>query len=133
MSAENVQIVRGLYEAFGKGDVPGVLSKLADKIEWREADNSPYADRNPYLGPSAVLEGVLMRIVSQWNNFAATPDAILDAGDQVVALGYYSATHKKTGKPLKAQMVHVWNIDAGKAIKFQQYTDTKQWADAVAG
>lgn len=133
MSAETVAVVRGIYDAFGKGDIPGVLSKLAKEIEWREAENFIYADRNPYIGPHAVLEGVFMRIGSQWNGFAVTPDSILDAGDQVVALGTYSGTYKKTGKAVRAQMVHVWNIVDGKAVKFQQYTDTKQFADVVAG
>ena len=39
MSAENVQLVREMYEAFGKGDVPGVLGRLDKNIEWREAEN----------------------------------------------------------------------------------------------
>ena len=132
MSEENVQIVRGLYEAFGKGDVPGVLGKIANNIEWREADNFIYADRNPYVGPSAVLEGVFMRFVSEWNNFTVTPDSVLDAGDRVVTLGTYSGTYKKTGKAVRAQMVHVWEIVNGNAVKFQQYTDTKQFADAIS-
>jgi len=29
-------------------------------------------------------------------------------------------------------MVHVWNMSDGKAVRFQQYTDTKQFADAVS-
>lgn len=132
MSAENVQLVRAMYEAFSKGDVPGVLGRLDSQIEWREADNFIYADRNPYIGPQAVLEGVFMRIVSQWDNFHVDPQSILDAGDQVVTLGIYSGTYKKTGKAVRAQLVHVWNIENGKAVKFQQYTDTKQFADAVA-
>ena len=133
MSAENVQLVREMYEAFGKGDVPGVLGKLDKGIEWREADNFIYADRNPYIGPQAVLEGVFMRLVSQWADFKVNPDSILDAGDQVVALGTYTGTFKKTGKSVRAQMVHVWTISGSKVVKFQQYTDTKQFADAVAG
>lgn len=131
MSVENVQIVRDLYDAFGKGDVPAVLGKFAKNIEWREADNFIYADRNPYVGPTAILEGVFMRIVSEWDNFTVTPESVLDAGDQVITLGTYSGTYKKTGKAVKAQMVHVWNLVEGKAVKFQQYTDTKQFADAV--
>jgi len=132
MSAENVKVVREIYDAFAKGDIPAVLGKLAKEIEWREADNFIYADRNPYIGPHAILEGVLMRFGSEWNGFAVEPNAILDAGEQVIALGYYSGTVKKTGKSVRAQMVHVWNIEGGKATKFQQYTDTKQFADAVS-
>jgi hypothetical protein len=39
MSQENVQRIRGLYEAFGKGDVSTVLGKMDEGIEWREAEN----------------------------------------------------------------------------------------------
>jgi len=132
MSAENVAIVRALYEAFGKGDIPGVLGKFDQKIEWREAENFIYADRNPYIGPNAILEGVFLRFVSEWTDFTVSPESIIDAGEQVVTLGTYSGTHKKTGKSVRAQMVHVWNMSDGKAVRFQQYTDTKQFADAVS-
>jgi ketosteroid isomerase-like protein len=132
MSEENVKVVREIYNAFAKGDIPAVLGKFGKQIEWREAENSIYADRNPYVGPQAVLEGVLMRFGSEWNGFAVEPSAILDAGEYVVALGHYTGTVKKTGKSVHAQMVHVWSIEHGKAVKFQQYTDTKQFADAVS-
>jgi ketosteroid isomerase-like protein len=132
MSEENVKVVREIYNAFAKGDIPSVLGKFGKQIEWREADNSTYADRNPYVGPQAVLEGVFMRLGSEWNGFTVEPSAILDAGEYVVTLGHYSGTAKKTGKSVHAQMVHVWSIEDGKAVKFQQYTDTKQFADAVS-
>jgi ketosteroid isomerase-like protein len=131
MSAENVDIVRAMYEAFAKGDVPGVLGKLSANVEWLEAENFIYADGNPYIGPQAVLEGVFLRIVKDWNDFTVTPAEILDAGDRVITLGHYSGTHKNTGKSVRAQMVHVWTFADGKAIKFQQYTDTRQFADAT--
>ena len=132
MSAENVKLVRDMYDAFAKGNVPGVLGSLDPHVQWYEAENFIYADQNPYVGPQAVLEGVFMRIVTDFDNFAVTPHEILDAGDKVVALGTYSGTNKKTGKAVRAQMAHVWSIENGKAVKFQQYTDTKQFADAVS-
>lgn len=33
----NADVVRGLYEAFGRGDVPSVLGLLAPDVDWREA------------------------------------------------------------------------------------------------
>ena len=132
MSVENIELVRGLYEAFAKSDIPAVLGVFDKEIVWNEAENFIYADRNPYVGPHAVLEGVFMRFATEWNQFTVTPESILDAGDQVVSLGFYTGTIKKTGKAVKAQFAHVWDITNGKAVKFQQYTDTKQFADAAA-
>ncbi len=124
-------MVQSLYDAFARGDVPAVLGSMSSGIEWREAENFLYADRNPYTGPSAVLEGVFMRIGAEWDGFAATPERLLDAGDTVVSLGRYTGKYKATGKSVDAQFVHVWLLENGKAVRFQQYTDTLQFAEAA--
>ena len=132
MSQENVQVVRGIYEAFAEGDVPAVLEKMDQSIEWNEAENYIYADRNPYVGPQAVLEGVFTRLGSDWEGYTVAPEEFLDAGDRVVVLGTYSGMYKATGKEVRAQFAHVWGVREGRVESFQQYTDTKQFADAVA-
>ncbi|HEX8457006.1 MAG TPA: nuclear transport factor 2 family protein [Pyrinomonadaceae bacterium] len=132
MSQENVAVIREVYEAFGRGDVPSVLGQMDQNIEWREAENFIYADRNPYVGPQAILEGVFMRLGTEWNDFRVTPEEWLDAGNHVVVLGTYSGTHKESGREVRAQFAHVWGVHGGRVVRFQQYTDTKQFADAVA-
>jgi ketosteroid isomerase-like protein len=127
MSA-NVDLIRAVYDAFAAGDVPGVLARFAPDIVWNEAENFPYADRNPYEGPDAIVSGVFARLAGEWDGFAAVPEEYLDAGDTVVVLGRYHGTCKATGKPLHAQLAHVWRVRDGKAAAFQQYTDTLQAA-----
>ena len=123
--------MRSLYGAFARGDVPAVLGGMASGIEWREAENFIYADRNPYIGPDAVLQGVFMRVGMEWDGFAATPERLLDAGDTVVTLGRYTGKCKATGKSINAQFAHVWSLENGKVVRFQQYTDTLQVAQAT--
>ena len=131
MSQENVNTVRGMYEAFGKGDIPSVIAALDPQVEWWEAENFIYSDANPYVGPNAVLEGVFMRIGTEWDGFAVSPKEVLDAGETVVSHGHYSGTCKKTGKKVRAQFAHFFNFTDGKVNKFQQYTDTAQFQQAV--
>jgi ketosteroid isomerase-like protein len=126
-------VVNGLYAAFAKGDVPGVLASFDPRIEWREAEGFRYADRNPYIGPQAVAEGVFQRIVSDVDQFTVVPENVIDANDTVVVEGRYKGTMKSTGTPVDAQFVHVWRLRQGKIIRFQQYTDTAQWARAAGG
>jgi ketosteroid isomerase-like protein len=59
---DSKQTIQSMYDAFAKGDVPYVLGMLSPNIVWNEAENFVYADRNPYIGPQAVLEGVFMRL-----------------------------------------------------------------------
>ncbi len=132
MSQENVDAVSSIYEAFATGDVPTVLSLFDQTIEWNEAENHIYADRNPYVGPEAVLNGVFLRLATEWEGFSAAPKELLDAGEKVVALGTYGGAYKVTGKSVRAQFVHVWTLRGGKVIGFQQYTDTAQFARAVS-
>jgi uncharacterized protein len=124
-------IIRGMYEAFARGDVPGVMSNLAPDLVWNEAENFVYADRNPYLGPQAVLDGIFMRLATEWNAFSVAPEEILESGDTVVARGRYRATYKATGVAVDAQFVHVWKMRNGQAVMFQEYTDTAQFRAAV--
>lgn len=132
MSQDHVDIIRRMYDALSKGDVTSVLGQMHQQIEWREAENFIYADRNPYRGPQAVLEGVFMRLASEWADFSVVPEEWLDAGNHVVVLGTYSGRHKETGREVRAQFAHIWGVSHGRAVRFQQYTDTKQFADAVA-
>ncbi|HUI80502.1 MAG TPA: nuclear transport factor 2 family protein [Bryobacteraceae bacterium] len=131
MPQDNADRVRAMYEAFARGDVPSVLAGMDAQIEWNEAENFVYADQNPYIGPQAILAGVFMRIGGDWDSFAAAPEEILPSGDTVISLGRYRGTYKATGKRVDAQFVHVFKFRDGKIVKFQQYTDTAQFRDAL--
>ena len=118
----NLNVVRGLYEAFAVGDIPSVLGALSPIVEWTEAAGGPYGGVS--IGPDAVLENVFMKIGGEWDGFAAVPREFVADGATVVALGEYSGTYKATGKSFKAPFAHVWKFDGEKAISFHQHTDT---------
>jgi ketosteroid isomerase-like protein len=122
-----------MYNAFAAGDVPSVVDAMDPQIEWLEAEGFPYADGNPYVGPSAVVAGVFTRLGEEWEYWSLTTDEFLDAGDMVVVLGRCTGKYKQTGGTIDAQFAHVWKLCNGKAAKFQQFTDTAQVAAAVRG
>jgi ketosteroid isomerase-like protein len=109
-----------------------VLGAMSPDIVWNEAENFPYADGNPYVGPQAIAEGVFARCIDEWDGFAVSVEEILDAGDTIVALGRYGGSCKATGKAMNPQLAHVWRIADGKAVAFQQYVDTLQVARATS-
>lgn len=133
MSQANVAVIQNIYAAFAQGDGPAAFALMDSAMVWNEAENFPYADRNPYVGPAAIGEGVFFRLATEWDGFQAVPAELLDAGETVVALGRYTATHNATGKALNAQFAHIWRLKDGKTTSFQQYTDTAQAREAVGG
>lgn len=128
----NVAVVDGLYQAFAKGDVPAVLAVMDANIVWNEAEGFPYSDKNPYLGPDAVVNGVFARIGAEWEYWNLTDIQLHDmSGNMVLATLRYKAKHKTTGKVIDSQTAHLWSLRDGKITAFQQFTDTKQAAGAV--
>ncbi|MBK9155188.1 MAG: nuclear transport factor 2 family protein [Chloracidobacterium sp.] len=125
----NGDIIRGLYEAFGRGDVPAVLGALDEHIEWTEAEGFPYG--GTFIGPQSVLENVFMKLGTEWENWSAEPSKIVDGGDEVVALGTYTGKYLATGKSISVPYAHAWTLRDGKAIRFQQYTDTAVVAESL--
>ena len=129
---ENLEVIKNMYEAVASGDFPAFLGSMDAAIEWNEAENFPYADGNPYIGPEAVAAGVFGRIAADWEYWTLSDHEYHDcSGDNIIVTGRYNAKHKITGKIIKAQFTHVWTVKNDKAKRFQQYTDTKQVVDAM--
>lgn len=120
----NLAIIEQVYQNFAAGNVPGVIANMHESMVWNEAENFPYADGNPYVGPQAVVEGVFARCLSEWDGFAANMTTLLDAGDHIIATGRYAGKNKMSGHEMNPQAVHVWTLENGKIVKFQQYIDT---------
>lgn len=131
MSRANVEVIRSVYDAFAAGDVAGVLGRMSPDIRWIEAENFPYADGNPYIGPEAVLHGVFARCAGEWDGFSVTIEELLDAGDTLVALGRYGGVYKATGRAQHTQIAHVWRLRDGMVVAFQQHANTLHVARVI--
>lgn len=127
----SIEPVKALYAAFAKGDMPAALATKSPDIVWNEAENYPYADRNPYVGPEAILMGVFARIGGDWDGFTAISDELIDGGGAIISLGHYGGVSKATGKKMHAQFAHVFRVKDGKITGFQQYADTLGTAIAM--
>jgi uncharacterized protein len=129
---KDVEIVQNIYAAFAKGDIPNVLQKFDQKIVWNEAENFPYADGNPYIGPEAVLEGVFKRLGGEWDYWNLTEQKYYEANSgEIIVTGRYKAKNKMTGKEINVQFVHMWTLVDGLVTNFQQYADTYQAVEAM--
>lgn len=126
------ELLKNLYEAFGRGDVPTVLGAMDAQIHWHEAEGNPYSPHGKaWIGPDAIVANLFVKLGEDWDGFTVSPTALHDAGDVVVVEGRYTGKHNETGKAIDAQFCHVWSLQDGKLTKFQQYTDTAQFQDIM--
>ena len=126
-----LETITAAYAALGRNDPSLLFGAMDPAISWNEAEGNPLADRNPYVGLQAVGEGVFGRLLAAIDNFSAVPATFIDGGDHVIVLGRYGGTLKGNGSALDAQFCHVYRFRDGKAVSFQQYTDTAQWAQLM--
>ena len=130
---KNITVIDGLYKAFSAGDIPAVLASLDEEVVWMEAEGNAYADKNPYIGPEAVLNNVFARVGADHDYFRLEDIELHEmSGNKVLASLRYDAKVKETGKTYNAQVAHLWTLKDEKVIGFQQYVDTKKLAEAFS-
>lgn len=126
----NGDTVRRSYAAFARGDLDGVVADMADDIVWEQAQGLPHG--GTYHGLEAVRRHVFDPLEEAWwDAFAADPEELVEAGDEVVVLGRYRGRAKRTGRVLDVPFVHVWTLCDGRAVRFRQFLDTAGWNAAL--
>jgi ketosteroid isomerase-like protein len=121
MAKRDIKTLQGGYDAFAKGDIDAVLAIMDARIQWYEPDVLPWGGRTQ--GPKNVA-GNVFAVVSTIANFKVKPDGFVTDGDTVVVTGAFSGKGKN-GDNFKAPFAHIWKMRDGKAVRFQNYTDTE--------
>ena len=129
MAEDSIDVVRGIYEALGRGDVAAVLGAMADDVEWHEAAGMPYG--GVYHGGEAVAENVFGPIMRDIPNFAVVAEEFVGSGDTVAVVVRYTGTGRATGKQLDLPVAHVWNVRDRKIARFRQFIDTAIFREVV--
>ncbi len=122
-------VVRSLYAALARGDVPAAVALISPRVEWLEAEHTPYY-AGLVVGPSKVVETVFEPVNRDFENFAITEQTYITQNTRTAAIGVYRGRQRQTGRELKAPFVHVWEVIDGKVVRFTQYTDSGAWAEA---
>lgn len=121
---ENTEIVKAIYEAFGRGDIPAILNALADNIEWTVSGRE---DGIPYGGTFHGRDGVgqfftLLAENIECSTFA--PRDFIAEGDRVAVFGHYQGAVKASGNSVETEWAMSWRLQDGKVTHFRAYDDT---------
>ena len=136
MSAANAEVVQGIYEAFGRGDVAAILEPLAEDVRWEHWDDS-FAQRagvpslTPRVGRDAVAEFFAM--VGTWE---IGEFAVLDvlAGERQVVVQVVIDARLPNGGHYRDEELHLWTFGPdGKVTALRHYVDTAKHIAAARG
>ena len=121
----NLRTVQEMYEAYGRGDLPAILSKLSESVEW---EYGPTSTDVPWLQRRHGRDGAAAFFAShsEMQMHVFSPKAFLETEGIVVVLIDVDFTVKATGKRVTEEdEIHVWRFDAeGKIVRFRHGVDT---------
>jgi ketosteroid isomerase-like protein len=135
MSAnENIQTVKTLYDAFGKGDIGTILDNLADDVDWAA---EAAGDVAPWWGNRSGKEEV-GKFFEDFGGAAEVEEftPVSYAGndeDEVMAVIRYRAEMRSTGKEVAMDLHHFWRFRDGKVAYYRGTEDSHQTMEALEG
>jgi ketosteroid isomerase-like protein len=133
MSNTNVELIKSLYAAFGRGDIGAIISALSPDVDWslngRRAD---YPLLGTWKGPNEV-QRFFQGIAEHQETVEFSPREFFAADDRVFVLGRYAWKLRKNGRTAASEWVHIFTIRGGKIVAFREFTDTAVFAEAFRG
>ena len=121
----NLDVVRGVYAAFGRGDVEGILAALDPQVSWRTPGAPDLPTGGLREGVSAVREFFPL-LLNTLDIVDFQPRDFLAAGDTVVVLGTSREGPKGSGRLVDFRWVHVFTFRNGRIAAFEEPADVTE-------
>lgn len=130
MAESNSAVIKNIYAAFNRGDIGSVLANVQPNSEW--VNYGPASV--PYFGNFTGRMTEFFQAIGQSTTAGnVAVDRYMEAGDNVITEGRYTATVKATGAQIDEAMVHVFTLRDGKISSWRGYGDTAAVAAAHSG
>ena len=129
MSHENVEIVRALFEAWGRGGLDALAEFWDARIDWRAAEGA-LDDAGPIHGVDA-MRAYVQDWLDDFDELRVEAEELIDAGEQVVAVQRISGRAKASGIKTDIRYAVVYTIRDGKIVRGREYWERAQALEAV--
>ncbi len=126
---QNVKMVQGLFESFGRGDVPAMLGVLSDDIRWRIHGPASVPHFGDFSGHNGVND-FFLKLGTNVEMEKFEPHDFIARDDKVIVLGGERGRVKSTGRTFDNDWAMVFIVNDGKISSFRSYEDTAAVAEA---
>lgn len=119
----NVEVVQGVFAAFGRADIPAVLSLLAEDVVWTfpGPPSIPFAgERHGHAGATEFF--MTLGGAVEFDQFEVRE--LVAQGDKVVALGFEHGRVRASGRSFDNHWALVFTVRDGLVTNFRSYEDT---------
>jgi ketosteroid isomerase-like protein len=130
MSAENVELLRAMLDAYNEGGVEAMLPYIDPAFEVT-VPPSLSVEPDTYRGHKG-MRHYFESFADVMDEVRFDADAFVDAGDRVVATTRLTARARETGLEVEQLVFQIWTVRDGRAVRAEVYP-TKAEALHAAG
>ena len=112
--------VQRMFEAFGNGDLDGLLETVHPDSRWTYVGANPRPAKGVYVGKDGARR-FFGNILRNLNMTAFRPREFVRENDTVVVFGFESATVKATGKPFRNEWAQKYVLRDGLITEMEEY------------
>jgi ketosteroid isomerase-like protein len=129
MSQENVEIVRAVYDEWGRGNLRAGLDLYDPRAVFIPFDN-PDGGMGFYLGAEGV--GEFMRgWLKSWTDFTIAGEEFIETGDSVVVATRQRGIGRASGAPAEVLYFQVWTFRGPAVVRLEQFRERADALEAV--
>ena len=130
MQETNVQLIKTVYEAFGRGDAAFIASHVRPDARWDfSVTRSDVPWHVPVTGPAEVPR-FLAAFAENVELEAFEPKRFMATENDVIVHLRLAYTVKRTGKRVDEEQLQWWKVEGGKIAGLRHFEDTAQVIDA---
>jgi uncharacterized protein len=121
--------VQAIYGCFGRGDIPALLDRLTEDVDWRFVGDSRAGYSGRFIGRGQVAEW-FGRVAAADDIQAFEPREFLAGPEHVTVIGWERTAAKPGGQVFESDWVHVWRLREGRVCGFLGTLDSEAAARA---
>jgi ketosteroid isomerase-like protein len=129
MSQENIDIVRGIWEADRRHDLAAVQAAYSSDVEW-EDHAGLWGDWGVARGPEGIRQA-WRRWYEAFEDVDIEFGEVAAEGDVVVVTYRLSARGRSSGVDVQQTVTLVWTLEAGKVVRIRGYTSRDEALEAA--
>jgi ketosteroid isomerase-like protein len=118
MSQADIETLRGVYEAIGRGDWDAALRDAHPDLEYKVPDRDPRA--GTYRGREEVRR-VLEDQLEAFEAVVPEPEEFFLRGDQIVVFLRVRSQPRGSSATIEIRVGHLWTMRDGKAARFELF------------
>jgi ketosteroid isomerase-like protein len=122
------QTVEAVFAAFGRGDIPFILGRIAPDAVWRQPATVPYG--GDYRGPEGAGQFFSM-LAETTETTMFEVDEIIEQGENVFSFGRHTGKGRATGRSATTRWAFRWKVRDGKVALYDGYVDSAAIAVAL--